>query len=309
MAARTCGWGQNSLLSQSVLYPENRPHLRSSSNLLNEIGRLINKYRVDEIIDLSTVFPCGSWLRAFCEGMISRGYHQKVKLGCNARTSVLSGEDWQLMRRAGFRWISFTEQQVFEEAPVATGGTGMDNAPILAVFQGNFAKKQLFKDIRAAKRAGLETYLVLSFGYPWESGTETYRKADSAKQLLINGWVDSVKGNIVTPYPGSRFFHVCEDQGWLRSKEWDLYNNRRIILNNALPDENLYHLVENFTRSHYHTKFLLRRITGDWLAKKRFFFIRLAHKMVGALSLRADDGLGKKERETIDVERKINRFI
>jgi len=308
MAARTCGWGQNSLLSQSVLYSERRPHLRSSSNLLNEIGLLINKYHVNEVIDISSVFPCGSWLRSFCEGMISRGYHQKVKLGCNARIGSLSGEDWQLMRRAGFRRIFFTEGQVFEETPVTATGVDTNNAPILAVFQGNLAKKRLFKDIRAAKRAGLETYLTLSFGYPWESKTDAYRKADTARQLLINGWVDSVNGNIVTPYPGSKFFRVCGEQGWLRNKQWELYNNQRIILNNALPDENLYHLVNNFSRPSYHPKFLLRKMAADWLAKKRFFLNGCLRDILGLFSISSGRSISKKEQEIFDVEKKIKRL-
>lgn len=308
MAARACGWGQNSLLSQSVLYPERRPHLRSSSNLLNEIGLLINKYHVDEVIDVSSVFPCGSWLRGFCEGMISRGYHQRVKLGCNARVGSLSGEDWQLMRRAGFRRIFFTEEQVFEEVPTAAGGDDTNKAPILAVFQGNLAKKRLFRDIRAAKRAGLETYLTLSFGYPWESKTDAYRKADGARQLLINGWVDSINGNIVTPYPGSKFFRVCGEQGWLRNRQWDLYNSQRIVLNNALPDENLYHLVENFSRSSYHPKLLTRKIAADWLGKARFLFPRLARNVMWLFSLRAGRSISKKEQEVFDVEKKIKRL-
>ena len=83
MAARDCWHHKCTFCSWTTLYPKYL--VRKPELLLDEIGILIEKYGVKEIMDDSGAFPTGSWLRTFCHGMIERGYHKKVILDCNMR--------------------------------------------------------------------------------------------------------------------------------------------------------------------------------------------------------------------------------
>lgn len=254
MVARDCGWGQSPVFSSAVLYPGNRFRARSPESLLNEIGLLIKKYRIDEILDVSTNFPAGSWLRSFCQGMISRGYHQKVKLGCWMRLGCLTREDWQLMREAGFRKIFF----VLESA----------NKKTLQLLGTEVKSQQLFESVRSAKRAGLEPHVSVMIGFPWETARDVSNTVEFARKFLIDGWIDCLEGKIVTPYPGTKFFAECRQQGWLRSEDWDLYDNQRLLLKNELDDETVYRITASLGRQPVTPRTLIRKIGSlKWLSR------------------------------------------
>ena len=105
MAGRDCWWGKCTFCSWTTIYPKYR--VRTPEKLLDEVGMLIEKYQVKEIMDDTGCFPKGEWLKTFCEGMISRGYNKKVILDCNMRFGALSLEEYRLMKKAGFRLVLF----------------------------------------------------------------------------------------------------------------------------------------------------------------------------------------------------------
>ena len=87
MAGRDCPYHRCRFCAWTILYPSFR--VRSSENVLDEIGILINKYSVREIFDDTGTFPSGGWLEKFCHGMIEREYHRKVAFSCNYRFDYL----------------------------------------------------------------------------------------------------------------------------------------------------------------------------------------------------------------------------
>src|SRR3989338_6034590 len=105
MSGRDCWWCRWSFCSWTQLYPKFRA--RSVDNVLDEIGQLIDDYSIKEIMDDTGTFPIGDWLRDFCRGMIERGYNRKVHIDCNMRFGALSLEDYELMKKAGFRLLLF----------------------------------------------------------------------------------------------------------------------------------------------------------------------------------------------------------
>ena len=105
MAGRDCWWGKCVFCSWTTLY--NRWRTQSPTKLLDEIGHLIEHYPVREIFDDTGCFPAGDWLREFCEGMVERGYHKRVVMGCNMIPGVLTQKLYDLMGRAGFRFVLF----------------------------------------------------------------------------------------------------------------------------------------------------------------------------------------------------------
>jgi len=105
MSGRDCWHNKCTFCSWTTLYPKFR--VRNYENVLDEIGYLIDNFKISEIMDDTGTFPRGNWLRKFCNGMIERGYNKKVKINCNMRFDGCSFEDYRLMRKAGFRFILF----------------------------------------------------------------------------------------------------------------------------------------------------------------------------------------------------------
>ena len=83
------------------------PRPRSFSKVLNEIGELVQRFHVKEIMDDTGTFPVGDWLKGFCQGMIERGYSKKIYFDCNMRFGSLDFSEYKLMKKAGFRLILF----------------------------------------------------------------------------------------------------------------------------------------------------------------------------------------------------------
>ncbi|MEM3430842.1 MAG: radical SAM protein, partial [Candidatus Bathyarchaeia archaeon] len=116
MVGRDCWWRRNggcTFCSWPTLYPNYR--VMSPDRALDEINLLIERYRVKEVFDDTGTFPAGRWLREFCDGMVERGYDEKIHFSCNARFGVLKPEDYRLMRRAGFRMLLFGLESASQE--------------------------------------------------------------------------------------------------------------------------------------------------------------------------------------------------
>ena len=96
MAGRDCWYGKCSFCSWRNLYHNFR--VRTTKNLLDEIGFLIEKHSVKEVFDDTGTFPKDGWLTAFCEGMIERGYNKKILFSCNMLFDQLNPATARLMK-------------------------------------------------------------------------------------------------------------------------------------------------------------------------------------------------------------------
>ncbi|MBN1813981.1 MAG: radical SAM protein, partial [Anaerolineae bacterium] len=139
MAGRDCWHGRCTFCSWTTLFPRYRA--RSPERVLDEIGALIERYGVREIMDDSGTFPHGDWLREFCHGMIERGYNRRVDVDCNMRFGALSEDDYRLMKRAGFRLLLF--------------GLESANAETLERVSKAVTVDEIVTSCRMARRAGL----------------------------------------------------------------------------------------------------------------------------------------------------------
>jgi radical SAM superfamily enzyme YgiQ (UPF0313 family) len=90
MSGRDCWHGKCTFCSWTTLYPSFRA--RDPKEVVDEIGDLIERYGVREIMDDTGCLPAGAWLKTFCEEMIARGYHKRVKIDCNMRFGLSEAE-------------------------------------------------------------------------------------------------------------------------------------------------------------------------------------------------------------------------
>ena len=244
MAGRDCWWGKCHFCSWTTIY--NNWRVRSPSNVLDEIGEIIAKYKVKEIFDDTGCFPAGAWLREFCEGMIARGYHKQVVMGCNMIPGVVPKDLYELMAKAGFKFVLFGLESASE--------TTLDRIRKCP------AAKNIEESVRFAREAGLKPHVTCMVGYPWESLEEAKRTVEMTRSLFDKGYIETLQGTIVIPYPGTPLFEECGRKGWLKTEDWDRYDMREPVMQTPIPDCELMGLVRGLYTSFLSPRFVWRQI-------------------------------------------------
>jgi radical SAM superfamily enzyme YgiQ (UPF0313 family) len=270
MAGRDCWWrkdGGCTFCSWTTTFPKFR--VRTAESLLDEIGMLIQRYGVREVFDDTGTFPVARWLKKFCEGMIERGYNQKIRFGCNMRPGALAQEEYNLMRRAGFRFILY----------------GLESANHSTLVRINKGQKEndMWEAARMAKKAGLEPHATCMVGYPWETREEAERTIDLTKTLFSKGLIDTLQATIVIPYPGTELFRQCEENGWLKTRDWDRYDMGEPVMKTPMADEDVLGLTRGLYKSFLSPGFIARKVLSirGWDDLK--FFWRAGRSLLGHL--------------------------
>jgi len=249
MFGRDCWWGKCTFCSWTTLFPGQKYRVVGVKKALDEVGGLINGFRVKEIMDDSGTFPNGDWLREFCRGMIKRKYHQKVSLNCNLRFNAdLTREDYLLMGKAGFRFLLY----------------GLESASqrTLDRINKNLKIEQVFPVLRWAKEAGLAPHLTIMVGYPWEGKRELAQTLKLGESLFARGLADSMQATLVVPYPGTPLFDYCQKNKLLRTVDWDRYDMREPIMKTDISKEELMGAIRQlYSRSVWNPRFILNTLS------------------------------------------------
>jgi radical SAM superfamily enzyme YgiQ (UPF0313 family) len=198
MSGRDCWWGKCKFCAWPSLYPKFR--VRNVDNVLDEVGVLIEKYGVKEIFDDSGTLMVGPWLKKLCEGLIEREYNKKIKYSCNMRFGALKQEDYNLMKKAGFRLLKF--------------GLESANQFTLDRLNKGIKVKDIINGCKMAKKARLTVHLTMIVGYPWETKKDALKTFALAKKLMQSGYADLLQATILIPYPGTPLWKEAMQNNW-----------------------------------------------------------------------------------------------
>ncbi len=265
MSGRDCWWGKCTFCSWPTLYPSFRQRL--VKNVLDEAGLLIKDYGVREIMDDSGSFPSGEWLREFCRGMITRGFNRKINYDCNTRFGACSKEDYQLMKKAGFRLVLF--------------GLESANQKTLDRVNKNLKVQTIIDSCKLARAAGLYPHITVMFGYPWETYEDALKTLKLGQYLLRKGYAYTMQGTVVIPYPGSKLFEECRENNWLKSQNWQDYDMKKPVMTTPIGDEKIMKLVQSLYSVALHPEFILNRILSTRDFDDLSFFFRAIPKIFG----------------------------
>ena len=271
MFGRDCWWGRCSFCSWTTLFPGQEHRTRSVKSALDEIGEIIDRYPVREVMDDSGTFPVGDWLRDFCRGMIERGYNKKIRLNGNMRFNAgLTEADYLLMGKAGFRFLLY--------------GLESANQSTLDRINKNMKIEQIEPVLTWAKKAGLAPHITVMVGYPWESEVEANKTLNLARDLFRKGLVDTMQATVMIPYPGTPLFAECDRNDWLRTKEWPRYDMREPIMKSPVTDERLTALTRSLYSSFLSPQFILRKLAEALRSPEDFrYYCSLGVKLISKL--------------------------
>jgi radical SAM superfamily enzyme YgiQ (UPF0313 family) len=266
MAGRDCWYHQCSFCSWTTLFPYFNK--RKTSGLLDEIGMMIEKYSVREIMDDTGTFPVGDWLREFCEGMIKRGYNKKINIDCNMRLgSSITAEDAKLMKKAGFRLILV--------------GIESANQKTLDRIKKGETIDEMIDNVRMLRKAGLYPHITIMFGYPWETESDALNTLKMGRRLLIKNYAYTMQATIVIPYPGTPLFAECLENGWLLTEDWSRFDMREPVMKTSLNSDNLMKLVQGLYSVSFNPEFLARKLLSIRDAGDLQYFMKAGKKVFG----------------------------
>jgi anaerobic magnesium-protoporphyrin IX monomethyl ester cyclase len=247
MFGRDCWWRKDkgcTFCSWTTIFPQFS--LRSVDNCLKEVDQLID-LGVKEIFDDTGTFPAGKWLQDFCKGMIKKGYHKKISIGCNLRFGILTKKDYQLMRRAGFRFLLF----------------GLESANQKTVDKLNKGVQinKAAKELEIIKQVGgLEPHITCMIGYPWESRQDAQNTINLVKNFFKEGLINSLQATIVTPYPGTKLFKQAQKNGWLKTLNWSRYDMKEPILKTTLTNKEIHQFTQSLYTAAITPEFIFRTL-------------------------------------------------
>ncbi len=269
MIGRDCWWrkdGGCTFCSWTNTFPTFR--VGTVQQMLAEVENCI-RLGIREIFDDTGTFMIGKWLKEFCEELIKRGWHKKVTMGCNMRPGALTQEEYNLMGKANFRFILY----------------GLESANFSTLERINKGQKEnaMWESARMAKQAGLEPHVTCMVGYPWETKEEAENTIRLTHELFSRGWIDTLQATIVIPYPGTELFKQCEQNGWLKTRDWDHYDMRTPVMKTSVPEQEILALTQGIYKSFMSPKFIMRKIFSVRDLDDVKFLLRGGKQLVGHL--------------------------
>jgi len=271
MVGRDCWYRKNGgciFCSWPTLYPTYR--VRSPQSLADELELLVAKYNVREVFDDTGTFPVGKWLREFCHLMIERKLNDKVYFDCNMRFGALDSEDYELMKKAGFRMLLF--------------GLESGSQRVLDEINKNVTTRDIVDSSRMASEAGLDVHITVMFGYPTASKAEELQTYDLARRLMEDGHAQTLQSTLLVAYPGSRLYDMALDEGWLRYSpgEWEHWDMSEPILKSSeMSPEEIRQLCDRTYKLFMSPKYLIRKLISIKSFEDLRFGFRGTRKVFG----------------------------
>ncbi len=247
-SGRDCWWNRCTFcVWDHTINPVGSYRRFSPQRLFDEVKHVVDKYGVREIFDDAGTFMIGKPLMDFCQMLIDSGYSKKVVYGCNMRLNALKQEHYDLMGKANFRFILY--------------GMESSNQYTLDKLDKGLKPEQIEEGVRMAKKAGLDPHLTIMMGYPWESYEDAKNTVALARRCFDKGYVDTLQGTVVIPYPGTPLWKECKEKGWLVSEDYNDYDMRRPVMKSPLTDEQVLELTRELYKAFLTPRYIVRRLS------------------------------------------------
>ncbi len=242
---------------------------RSVEDFLDEIEHLI-QFGFREFFDDSGTFPVGEWLKTFCTEMIERGYNKHIVFGINMRFGVLSAEQFELLAKAGCRFILWGFESV--------------NQSTLDHLHKGYKTEDMRRDLANARKNNIWNHLTVMMGYPWETLKEERNTYKVVRELLLNDQAASMQATIYMPYPGTRSFQEAKEQGILLTENWDEWTMGKEVVKLKYDFKEALKLQREYYNISLHPKFIFNKIKNLRTVEDVKFYWRTSKKVFNRFS-------------------------
>ena len=168
------------------------------------------------------------------------------------------GISWTINARAN---CDFETLRLLREAGLRHVVVGFEsgNAQILKNIKKGVTKEQAIQFAKDCKTLGLSIHGAFIMGLPGET-QETIRETI---KFAIGMCLNSIQASIASPYPGTEFYTMCKENGWITS---DVFINNTghqncIIKYPNLTNTEIFNSVEEFyDKFYFRPKYIVRSI-------------------------------------------------
>jgi radical SAM superfamily enzyme YgiQ (UPF0313 family) len=211
--------------------------------IVEQIKMLKDRFGIREISfydDTFTVYR--EQVRDFCHTLIDQQID--ITWVCFARVDFADEETLRLMKKAGCHQILF--------------GIESGSDAILKNIGKHTSVQKAREAVGMAMRTGLDVRTSYMFGNPGETAESLEATFALARELNT----DLVSFNITTPYPGSGMYAWAEQNGYLRTKDWEKYDLSRPVMDLPTVSTELVQRYYNEAHRRYYGRmsFVLRRL-------------------------------------------------
>lgn len=216
--------------------------VRSPENVYQEV-----KWIVDNIPGIKEISFDDDTFTANREH--ARAVAEKIKpLGISWTINARANCDYEtlrIMREAGLRHVVV--------------GFESGNEQILKNIKKGVTKPQAIEFTRNCKKLGISIHGAFIMGLPGETRETIRETIEYAKFLDLN----SIQVSLASPYPGTEFYDLCKQEGWITSDTFlDETGHQACVINYPhLSNKEIFDAVELFyDKFYFRPKYILRSI-------------------------------------------------
>jgi len=178
--------------------------VRSAENIVAEIKEVIRNFNISNFFFSSDTFNVReSHVVEICQEI--KKENLKIKWMCNSRVDNFSYETAKAMKEAGCWLVAF--------------GVESGSDLILKQAKKGTTVDQGRKAIEICKKVGIKSLCYFMSGLPGE----TQESIKKTLNFALKSEPDYVHFFAATPFPGTEFFKMAEENGWLTSYDWRRY--------------------------------------------------------------------------------------
>ncbi len=269
-SGRDCWWNRCTFcVWDHTLNPIGSYRSFSPERLFAEVKHVVDKYGVKEIFDDAGTLFIGPKLKKFCELLIKSGYNKKVRYGCNMRFNALNQEYYDLMGKAGFRFILY--------------GMESGNQKTLDRLDKGTKEADAIVGPMMARKAGLDPHITIMLGYPWETYKDAKRTIEIAKYAFKKGYYETMQATIVIPYPATPLWKECKKNGWLLTEDYDDYDMRQPVMKLPFPHKKILELEQDLYSAFMTPQYITRKILSIRSPHDFMYLFYMGKKLIGHL--------------------------
>lgn len=177
---------------------------RSTKSVVKELEKF-NELKIKNFLVHSDVFTINKDIAIeICKEIIDRGW--KFRWICNSRVNTVDEELLGWMKKAGCWMINY--------------GIESGSQDVLNKAQKGITLEQTRKAVAMTKEAGIKVWGYFIIGLPGE----TWETVDETIKLSKGLPLDLVNFAVAAPYPGTDFYNLVKSEGWLKSSNWEDYD-------------------------------------------------------------------------------------
>jgi len=223
LASRGCPFKCIFCLWPQVMYQGSDYRVRDPIKVIDEM-----EYLVKNMNFKSVYFDDDTWnigkerILKLCDE-IKRRNLQNIPWAIMARPDLMDKEILMNLKGAGLWSVKYGVESGVQKL--------VNNA------NKNMDLKKAKEMIKFTKKLGIKTHLTFTFGLPGENKETIDRTINCALALDP----DSVQFSIVTPFPGTEYFHRLDREGNIVTKDWSHYdgNYKSVLQLDSLTSQDL----------------------------------------------------------------------